>query len=317
MKMRNILLRLCVVSALLLSSCDILVYFDDVNITDGATDSSNNEDDNTDNSDNQDDVTNEDGGDDNANDDTTEDEASIILKSSDRITVTCNSVKGFIKYELINPKDNLSVEAVSSVEWITTDTSMANQVNFSVEANELFYEREGVITVTYNTTSFDVTVIQPGAERSEEIHIEVPYVLGHYYGDYAKCNYNYYLVFSESNYDSNNSFYAEGYKFFVDIYATEHPEDYSYIRIPNGVYTFNPDNDGRAETFLESFSIYKVYDSNGIQVDEKNYSEGILTVTDNLLKLEVKFINDIDLYVVTFSGDYNMLDMRSVAGGLN
>ena len=86
--------------------------------------------------------------------------------------------------------------------------------------------------------------------------------------------------------------------------------------VPNGVYTFNPDNDGKAGTFLESYSVYKEYDATGYQVDEKSYAEGTLTVTDDMIKLEVIFEGDTDLYVVTYEGDYTMIDKRSECGAI-
>ena len=308
--MKKIILLFCALSTLL-SSCELFVYIEGGNIIDTTSGTTDNEDD-KENNDNIDDKDNE-------NDDSPNDEekvASLVLTSNDTIIVTCGSVMGFVNYELINPQEDLTVEAVSNVAWITTDTSEAGRVNFKVEENTQFYEREGIITITYNVTSVDVTIKQPGVEQPEEIYIESPYVLGHYYGDYAQYNYNYYLVFSESYYDSNNSFYAAGYKFFVDIYSDQRPEDYSNIRVPNGEYTFNPDNDGRAGTFLESFSVYKVFDSGGLQVDEKSILEGILTVTDEQLKLEVMFVNDPSLYIVTFDDNYRMLDMRNASGAI-
>ena len=248
--------------------------------------------------------------------DNTTSEPSLELTSSDTITVANGCVMGFINYELVNPQEGLAVYATSNVEWITANTDVLGKVSFKVEANELFYEREGIITISYHESSVDVTIIQPAATRPEEIHVVAPYVLGHYFGDYAKYNYNYYLVFSESDYDVNGSFYAKGYKYFVDIYSDQHPEDYSNIRVPNGVYIFNPDNDGRAGTFLQSYSVFKVFDVNGFQTEEKSYSEGVLTVTDDMLKLEVIFENEINITVVTFEGDHRLLDMRSMSGGI-
>ncbi|MBR6544051.1 MAG: hypothetical protein IKT66_01390, partial [Alistipes sp.] len=88
------------------------------------------------------------------------------------------------------------------------------------------------------------------------------------------------------------------------------------IRVPNGVYTFNPDNDGRAGTFLESFSLYKEYDLSGVQIGEESYEEGTLTVTDDLVKLEVRFVNENKLRVLTYDGEYTLLDRRSEAGSI-
>ena len=109
---------------------------------------------------------------------------------------------------------------------------------------------------------------------------------------------------------------GEGNYLALDIYSEERPADYNNIRVPNGVYTFNINNDGMAGTFLESFSIYKEYDSTGMEVAEHPYQEGVLTVTDDLVKLEIKFEDEENLYVVTYSGDYTMQDRRSEAGGI-
>ena len=86
--------------------------------------------------------------------------------------------------------------------------------------------------------------------------------------------------------------------------------------MPNGVYTFNPNNDGKAGTFLESYSLYKKYDISGAQVEERVYSEGTLTVTDDMIKLEVVFADETNLYVVTYNGDYTMMDKRSESGAI-
>ncbi len=242
---------------------------------------------------------------------------SINVLSKTSANVGSGNAVGIISYEIINPIAGYTVEATANVEWIHSfDYSAMGKIGYKIDANTTYTERVGVITVSYNNSSVDITLTQEGKVRPEEIMIEAPYLLGHYFGDYAKINYNYYLVFSESDYDASGSFYREGYKYFVDIYSEERPEDYSNIRVPNGVYTFNPDNDGRAGTFLEAFSIYKEYDAAGMEVAEHKYEEGTLTVTDDLVKLEIKFMDEDNLRVVTFSNDYVMQDRRNDAGGI-
>lgn len=242
---------------------------------------------------------------------------SINITSKTNANIGSGNVMGIISYDIINPIYGYTVEATSNVTWIHSfDHSVMGKIGYKVDANPTYNEREGIITVSYNGVNVDITLTQDGKIRPEEINIEAPYLLGHYYGDYAKINYNYYLVFSESDYDASGSFYREGYKFFVDIYSEERPEDYKNIRVPNGVYTFNPDNDGCAGTFIEAFSIYKEYDAAGFEVAEHTYEEGTLTVTDDIVKLEVKFTDDDNLYVVTYSGDYVIQDQRRDAGGI-
>lgn len=243
--------------------------------------------------------------------------ATIKITSKIEISVGNGSVMGIITYELINPTVGATIEATADVEWINSfNFSTMGKIGYEVDANPTYDERTGVITVSYNGYSTNLTLTQAGKERPKEIAVEAPYVLGHYYGDYAGYNYNYYLVLSSSDYDANGSFYREGYKYFLDIYAEDRPTDYNNIRVPNGVYTFNPNNDGMAGTFLESFSIYKEYDAVGAEVAERTYQEGVLTITDDLVKLEIKFNDSEDLYIVTFNGDYSMVDYRNQAGSI-
>jgi hypothetical protein len=53
-----------------------------------------------------------------------------------------------------------------------------------------------------------------------------------------------------------------------------------------------------------------------MEVAERPYQEGVLTVTDDLVKLEIKFTDEENLYIVTYGGDYTMQDRRSYAGGI-
>lgn len=64
--------------------------------------------------------------------------------------------------------------------------------------------------------------------------------------------------------------------------------------------------------------MYKEFDSNGFELNQRLYLDGTLTVTDDLVKLEVTFDDpeDTDVYVVTFSNDYAMIDYRYKSGGI-
>ena len=242
----------------------------------------------------------------------------LTITSKTEISVGNGSAMGIITYTLDNPVVGASVEAESDKDWVNSfDYSQMGKIGYKVDANPTYEERIANINISYDGKVVTIlTLKQAGKKRPEEVNIEAPYLLGHYYGDYAGYNYNYYLVFSESDYDANGSFYAEGYKYFLDIYSEERPEDYNNIRVPNGVYTFNVNNDGQAGTFLESFSIYKEYDNSGMEIADRPYSEGVLTVTDDFVKLEIKFEDEENLYVVTYDGDYAMQDRRSDAGGI-
>ena len=248
---------------------------------------------------------------------TPEETSSFTITSKTDISINAGSTMGFITYTINTPVEGATIEATADVEWIGSfDYSQMGKIGYKVEANTSYDAREGKVTVSYNGTSVVIALTQAGKVRPEEIAVNVDYALGHYFGDYANINYNYYLVLSTSDYDADGSFYAAGEKFFLDVYAEERPEDYNNIRVPNGVYTFNPNNDGKAGTFLESYSLYKKYDISGKQVEERAYSEGTLTVTDDMIKLEVVFADETNLYVVTYNGDYTMIDKRSECGAI-
>lgn len=248
---------------------------------------------------------------------TPEETPSFTITSNTDISISAGSTMGFITYTIDTPVEGATIEATADVEWIGSfDYSQMGKIGYKVEANTSYDAREGKVTVSYNGTSVVIALTQAGKARPEEITVNVDYALGHYFGDYANTNYNYYLALSTSDYDADGSFYAAGEKFFLDIYAEERPEDYNNIRVPNGVYTFNPNNDGKAGTFLESYSLYKKYDINGAEVNQRAYSEGTLTVTDDMIKLEVVFADEINLYVVTYNGDYTMMDKRSECGAI-
>ena len=244
-------------------------------------------------------------------------EPTFAITSKHEVSVSSGSTMAMIMYTIENPVTGLTIEATSNVEWIGSfDYSQMGKITYKVDANTTYNERVGIITVTYNDYSVEITLTQAGKTRPQEVKIEAAYALGHYFGDYANTNYNYYLVLSSSDYDANGSFYDAGTKFFLDVYSAERPADYNNIRVPNGVYTFNPDNDGRAGTFLESFSVYKEYEAYNVMSAEKSYSEGTLTVTDDMIKLEVIFESETDMYVVTYEGDYSMMDKRSESGAI-
>ena len=248
---------------------------------------------------------------------TPEETSSFTITSKTDISISDGSTMGFITYTINTPVEGATIEATADVEWIGSfDYSQMGKIAYKVEANTSYDAREGKVTVSYNGTSVVIAFTQAGKARPEEIAVNVDYALGHYFGDYANINYNYYLVLSTSDYDATGSFYAAGEKFFLDIYAEERPEDYNNIRVPNGVYTYNPNNDGKAGTFLQSYSLYKKYDISGAEVDQRAYSEGTLTVTDDMIKLEVVFADEINLYVVTYNGDHTMMDKRSECGAI-
>ena len=239
-----------------------------------------------------------------------------ITVPKDHLSMGSGNGMGSISYSITNPVEGLSVEANADVEWIHSFKHSNNKIDFSVSATDLYEERTGIITLTYGDANASVTITQAGKQKPNEVEVTAPFLIGEYYGDYAGANYNYYIALSSSDYDASNPLYAPGWKYFLDIYASERPADYDNISIPNGVYALT-DNGGVANSLFGKFSIYKEYDNSGFEIDEKTYEEATLTVTDDMVKLEVVFEDSNDKYTVTYSGNYTILDKRNAAGGVN
>lgn len=239
-----------------------------------------------------------------------------ITLSRESISVGKGNGMGSVSYTIENPTEDLTVEATADVDWIHSFGYKSGKIEFSINANPLYEERTGTITVTYGEASDSVTVTQAAQEKLNEIEVTAPFLIGEYYGNYAGVNYNFYVAFSSSDYDANDPLYAPGWKYFLDIYASECPADYNNIRIPNGVYELTEYGD-QANSLFSKFSIYKEYENSRFMIDQRTYAEATLTVTDDLVKLEVVFEDSNDKYTVTYSGDYNILDKRDQSGGAN
>lgn len=241
---------------------------------------------------------------------------STITLARESISVGKGNGMGSVSYTIENPTEDLTVEATADVEWIHSFGYKSGKIEFSINANPLYEERTGIITVTYGESSDSVTVTQAAQEKLNEIEVTAPFLIGEYYGDYAGANYNYYVALSSSDYDANNPLYAPGWKYFLDVYASECPADYNNIRIPNGVYTLTSEG-GIPNSLFGKYTIFKEYDNTGFEIDQRTYAEATLTVTDDLVKLEVVFEDSNDKYIVTYSGNYTIRDARNASGGAN
>lgn len=242
-----------------------------------------------------------------------------IVVLHDTMTVSNGVNMSQITYTVLNQIEGVSAEASANVDWIHSFTyTNKSKIGFSTTANESYEERVGVITITYSDVTATVTVTQEGQIRLTETEVTAPYLLGLYYGDYAKVNYNYYVVLSSSDYGASKPLYAPGWKYFLDIYAPEAPKDMSNIRIPNGVYTLTTAG-GVEYSIFDNYSIYEEYNDSGTEIyeRERTYSQATLTVTDELVKLEVVFEGSTEKHIVTYSGNYTIRDGREESGGIN
>lgn len=241
----------------------------------------------------------------------------IKLTTDSDVIVNSGSVMGFIKYEILQTVEGAEVKAEANVDWIGDfDYSSQGKIGYSVQANPDSEQRVGVITVSYDKSSFTVNVTQKLSENPANENITAAYLQGKYYGNYSGLQanmYNYYVAFSDLGMDSNNMFGTpDAHYFFADLYLDTPPADMNNIVIPNGVYEYDITNQGFANTFTESCSWYQINDSAGWAIPgyQIHYEEGTLTVEDGKVTLEVTL--EIDhmqkSFKVVYEGSYSLLD---------
>lgn len=237
----------------------------------------------------------------------------IKLTTDAAISVNSGSVMGFISYEIVEAVAGAEVMVEADVDWICNfDLSSEGKIGYTVQANPNGEPRVGVITVSYDKSSFTVTITQKLSEAPTNEKITAAYLQGKYYG-YQSGLYNYYLVFSDLGLDSSNMYSApNAHYYFVDLFLDVEPTDVNNIVVPNGVYEYDITNSGYANTFTHSCSWYQINDDQGFASPENqtHYEKGKLTVEDNKVTLEVTMQLDYmqKNHTVVYEGSHSLID---------
>ena len=237
----------------------------------------------------------------------------IKLTTDAAVSVNSGSVMGFIKYEIVEAVAGAEVKAEADVDWIGNfDLSSEGKIGYTVQANPDAEPRVGVVTVSYDKSSFTVTITQKLSEAPTNEQVTATYLQGKYYG-VQQGLYNYYLAFSDLGLDDRNMFSTpNAHYYFVDLYLDVAPADMNNIVVPNGVYEFDITNSGFANTFTDSFSWYQINNEQGYALEENqiHFEVGKLTVEDGKVTLEVRMqINYMQkTHVVTYEGAYSLID---------
>lgn len=244
-------------------------------------------------------------------------ESQLKLTTSDAVTVGSGNAMGFIKYEILESVEGAEVKAEADVDWIGDfDYSSTGQIGYSVKANPDAEPRTGVITVSYDKSSFTVTVTQKLSENPTNEYITATYLQGKYYGNYTglpEGMYNYYVVFSDLGMDASNNFSTpNAHYYFVDLFLDVEPTDMANIVVPNGVYEYDITNSGFMNTFTHSSSWYQINDETGFAIPgyQIHYDKGTVTFEDGKATLEITL--EIDhmqkTHVVTYEGAHSLVD---------
>ena len=235
----------------------------------------------------------------------------IKLVTNDTMKVSSGSAMAFIKYEILELVEGAKVEVSANVDWIYDfKQNEQNKISFTIGANPEAVGREGIITVTYDRSQFNVTVIQELSEAPTSIVFEAEFLQGKYYGVQGGL-FNYYLAFSDLGLDANNMYSTpNAHYYFVDLYLPNAPEDMENIIVPNGEYEYDITNSGWPNTFTHSFSWYHINDETGFQLGTAHYDTGKLIVEDSKVTLEVTLTIDArqENHKVVYEGDWSLID---------
>lgn len=246
----------------------------------------------------------------NTNDDV-DSNTQIKLTSSTEVKVNSGSAMAFITYDILEMVVGAEVKAEANVSWIgNLDYRQQGKINFTVERNPNDEPREGVITVSYDKSKFEVKIIQALSENPTNIVFEAEFLQGKYYGVQGGL-FNYYLVFSDLGLDANNKYSTpNAHYYFVDLYLPNAPEDMENIVVPNGEYEYDINNSGWPNTFTHSFSWYHINDETGFQLSTAHYDTGKLIVEDGKVTLDITLQIDYvqENHKVVYEGDWSLID---------
>ena len=162
-------------------------------------------------------------------------EAVLTLTSEDSLWVEAEGGTGEITYTLENAKSGVTLEAVSSVEWI--EVEVGDVITYEVAASDVEQERRGTITVTYGTQSFSVSIKQRSMLNADVV-FEAKSLNGSYYFDMVEGveGYSYNLMISDKGLNQSGLMYEDASYYLFDLYAATPAVDGVAV-IPAGEYT--------------------------------------------------------------------------------
>jgi hypothetical protein len=162
-------------------------------------------------------------------------EAVLTLTSEDSLWVEAEGGTGEITYTLENAKSGVTLEAVSSVEWI--EVEVGDVITYEVAASDVEQERRGTITVTYGTQSFSVSIMQR-AMFNVDVTFEAESLNGSsYFGKVENADsYRYNVMLSTKGVNQSGNLYPDDSYYIFDVYAAAGAEG-GVATLPVGEYS--------------------------------------------------------------------------------
>ena len=233
-------------------------------------------------------------------------EAKITITSGETIEVKRTGCKAIIEYTLEgkNPDDYIFVK--SDANWIySMDTMDDGEIELGIATNTTGKARETVVTIGYGTATASTTLRQAG---DGEIVFEAPILCGEYLGDALTPGVgNYWFFITDRGFDEEANSLPNATYYRIDAYGPI-STNVDYIKIPNGTYTFDPNNTCAEWTFTAEYSGFWVTDADARRDKINPFEEGTLTVEDGKVTLSVK-VNG-EMHTAIYEGNATLIDNR-------
>jgi hypothetical protein len=232
--------------------------------------------------------------------------ATLVITNGESIDIERAGCKVVIEYTLENSNPEDYVYVKSDAKWIySKDTQTNGKIELGVATNTSGKDRETVVTVGYGATTATTTLRQKG---SGEMVFNAPILTGSYLGDVLTPGAgNYWFFLTDRGFDMEGDSLANTTYYRIDAYGPV-STDIDTIKIPNGVYNYDPENSCAAWTFTAEYSGFWVTDENARRQEITPFEEGTLTVKDNEITLTVK-VNG-ETHTVVYNGNTTIRDER-------
>ena len=230
----------------------------------------------------------------------------LTLVGEDSINIERAGQKVIIDYTLENMNSVDYVFAKTSADWIYSIECKSGKVNLGVATNMSGQERATTVTVGYGTASFDVTITQAG---DGDINFNAPILWGDYYGDALTPGAaNYWFFLSDRGFDFEDKSYPNTTYYRIDAYGPLATGS-GVVSIPDGTYTYDPNNTYAQWTFTAEWSGFWVTDSNAHRNEILKFEEGsTLVVEGSKITLNAKVNGEV--HNVVYEGENALLDCQ-------
>lgn len=232
--------------------------------------------------------------------------ASLTITSGESIAVERMGTTVAIEYTLENrnPVDYIYVK--SSADWIyAMDTQSDGVVKLGIATNTTNSSRETLVTIGYGTASATTTLRQAG---DGDILFEAPLLTGEYLGDaLTPGTGNYWFFLTDRGFNEDGVSLPNTTYYRIDAYGPPSMGEDPVV-IPNGTYTYDPDNSYADWTFTAEYSGFWVTDANARRDKITPFDTGTLVVEDGKVVLTVTIAGE--EHVAVYEGDIALRDSR-------